>query len=129
MARKRSAPPSLFPLEAEVMEEMWRSGEAPVRAVMEALNAKRRKPRAYTTYMTILARLNRKGVLSRRRVGQSNFYKPRLDRESFMTQRAEAEVDALLAEFGDVALANFAKRVGQLDAERLRKLERLASGD
>ena len=111
------------------MEEMWRSGEAPVRAVMEALNAKRRKPRAYTTYMTILARLNRKGVLSRRRIGQTNFYKPRLDRESFMAQRAEAEVDSLIAEFGDVALANFAKRVGQLDAERLRKLEQLAGGD
>jgi predicted transcriptional regulator len=129
MARKRSAPPSLHPLEAEVMEEVWRNGETPVRAVMEALNAKRRKPRAYTTYMTVLARLNRKGVLSRRRVGQINLYKPRLDRESFMAQRAEAEVDALLAEFGDVALANFAKHVGQLDAERLRKLKRLASGD
>src|SRR5258708_39990533 len=111
MARKRSAPPSLFPLEAEVMEEMWRNGEAPVRAVMEALNAKRRKPRAYTTYMTILARLNRKGVLSRRRIGQTDFYKPWLDRETFMARRAHAQADALVAEVGDAALAHFAPAV------------------
>ena len=31
-------PPPLHELEAEVMEELWKSGEAPGRAVMGALN-------------------------------------------------------------------------------------------
>ena len=60
-------PPPLHELEAEVMEELWRSGEASVRSVMEALNKPRKKDRAYTTYMTILSRLHRKGALERRR--------------------------------------------------------------
>ena len=29
-------PPALHELETEVMEELWKSGEAPVRAVMDA---------------------------------------------------------------------------------------------
>jgi predicted transcriptional regulator len=60
-------PPPLHELEAEVMEEVWRQQEAPVRAVMDALNGRAKKPRAYTTYMTIMARLHTKALLLRRR--------------------------------------------------------------
>ena len=77
------APPQLHELEAEVMEEMWAQGEAPVRAVMDALNKRTRKKRAYTTYMTIMARLHKKGVLDRRREGKTDFYVPTLDRDEF----------------------------------------------
>jgi predicted transcriptional regulator len=42
-------PPPLHELESEVMEQLWRSGEASVRSVMEALNQRTKKPRAYTT--------------------------------------------------------------------------------
>jgi predicted transcriptional regulator len=69
-----SVPPPLHELEAEVMEELWRSGEAPVRAVMEALNKSASPERAYTTYMTIMARLHKKGLLVRRREGKTDFY-------------------------------------------------------
>lgn len=59
-AKKRPVPPALHELESEIMEEMWASGEVSVRAVMEALN-RRAKPRAYTTFMTVMARLHGKG--------------------------------------------------------------------
>src|SRR3981081_2666625 len=90
---KEGAPPPLHELESEVMEELWAHGEAPVRAVMEALNKRTRKKRAYTTYMTIMARLHRKGVLDRRREGKTDFYAPRLDRDSFMTSPSKARDD------------------------------------
>src|SRR5579859_4040412 len=96
--------PPLHELEAEVMEELWSRGEAPVRAVMEALNRRTSKDRAYTTYMTIMARLHKKGVLRRRRDGKADFYSPKLSREDFMARRAAAEVDDLVAQYGDVAL-------------------------
>src|SRR3984885_5043610 len=90
--RKRSqaavVPPPLHELESEVMEQLWRSGEASVRSVMEALNKRASKARAYTTYMTIMARLHKKGVLDRRREGKTDFYVPRLDRDEFMAARA-----------------------------------------
>src|SRR5204863_1259247 len=58
MRRKRAmSPPPLHPLEAEVMEELWSRGEAPVRAVLEALNGRSERPRAYTTIMTTMGRL------------------------------------------------------------------------
>ena len=50
---------------------------------MDALNKHRRPRRAYTTYMTIMARLHKKGVLDRRRDGKTDFYVPKLSREDY----------------------------------------------
>ena len=108
------------------MEELWSRGESAVRTVMDALNKRARKQRAYTTYMTIMARLHGKGVLDRRREGKTDFYAPRLDRDQFMASRARAEVDGLVAQYGDVALSHFARQVASLDPSRRRALQRVA---
>jgi predicted transcriptional regulator len=121
-----AAPPALHELEAEVMEELWSRNEATVRAVMEALNRRARKDRAYTTYMTIMARLHRKGLLDRRREGKTDVYAPRLTREEFMALRSRAEVEGLVAQYGDVALSHFAQQMASLDPARRRALQRLA---
>lgn len=110
------------------MEEVWRRGEATVREVLDALN-QGAKRRAYTTVMTIMARLTRKGLLTRRRQGKSDIYSPVIDRDAYLDARAQAEVSALVDEFGDVALAHFARQVDRLDAERLRQLRSLARGE
>jgi len=123
---REPATPPLHELESEVMEELWVQREASVRSVMEALNRRARKKRAYTTYMTIMARLHKKGVLARRREGKTDFYAPRLDRDEFMAQRARAEVEGLVEEYGDVALSHFAKQVASLDPARRRALQRMA---
>jgi predicted transcriptional regulator len=125
-ARPDPVPPPLHELEAEVMEEIWRSGEAPVRAVMDALNERTSKPRAYTTYMTIMARLHKKGMLSRRREGKTDYYAPALSRDDYLAVRARTEVEDLVAQFGDVALSNFAQQMANLDPARRRALQRLA---
>ena len=119
-------PPRLHELGSEVMEERWAIGEGTVRAVMEALNPRTDKPRAYTTYMTIMSRLHRKGVLVRRREGKTDFYAPVYDREAYMRLRAGVEVDELVAQYGDAALSHFALQVGALDPTRRRALQRLA---
>ncbi|HEV3070000.1 MAG TPA: BlaI/MecI/CopY family transcriptional regulator [Solirubrobacteraceae bacterium] len=131
-SRKQSSAPTspalppLHELEAEVMEELWSQGEATVRTVMEALNKRTRKKRAYTTYMTIMARLHKKGVLNRRREGKTDFYAPKLDRDEFMALRAGVEVEGLVAQYGEVALSHFARQVASLDPARRRALQRLA---
>jgi predicted transcriptional regulator len=108
------------------MEHLWSAGEASVRAVMEALNKHARPKRAYTTYMTIMGRLHKKGVLDRRREGKTDFYVPKLSREEYMTARASAEVDELVEEYGEVALTHFARQVAGLDPAGRRALQRLA---
>lgn len=118
-------PPALHELESEVMEQLWASREASVRAVMEALNRRSKKERAYTTYMTIMARLHKKGLLTRRREGKSDYYAPAYSREEYMGLRARAEVDQLVSQYGDVALSHFARQMASLDPARRRALQRL----
>jgi predicted transcriptional regulator len=125
-ARRKPATPPLHELESEVMEEIWTQREATVRTVMDALNRRTTKARAYTTYMTIMARLHTKGVLDRRREGKTDFYAPKLDRDEFMASRAAAEVEDLVDQYGDVALSHFARQVASLDPARRRALQRLA---
>jgi predicted transcriptional regulator len=124
--RAEPVPPALHELESEVMEQLWASGEAPVRAVMDALNNRASKKRAYTTYMTIMARLHKKGLLVRRREGKTDFYAPAQDRDDYLAVRARSEVEELVAQYGDVALSNFAQQMAGLDPARRRALQRLA---
>ena len=126
MSPPPSTPPPLHELESEVMEEMWRQREATVRDVLEALN-RGPKQRAYTTIMTIMGRLWDKGLLSRKRRGRADVYRAILSREDYLHARAEAEVDAVVEEFGDLALSHFARQVEGLDPERLRRLRELTN--
>jgi predicted transcriptional regulator len=126
--RKPAPPPALHELEAEIMEEVWRQQETTVKRVMEALNRKAKPPRAYTTYMTVMRRLDDKGLLSRQRSGRHDTYVPTLTREEYQDRRAGAEVSDLVDQFGDAALAHFARSLSSLDPAQQRRLRRLADG-
>jgi len=130
MARRTpNPPPVLHELEAEIMEHVWsHPGETTVRDVMEALNERANPVRAYTTYMTVMRRLNEKGFLDRTRRGQKDAYRASLTRDEYQERRAGAEVRQLVDEFGDVALAHFARSLSGLDPARRRALQRLADG-
>jgi predicted transcriptional regulator len=125
-ASRDSVPPPLHELESEVMEQLWRSGESSVRTVMDALNRVATKPRAYTTYMTIMARLHKKGLLSRRREGKTDYYAPAYARADYLALRSRSEVAALVDQYGDVALSHFAQQMAELDPARRRALQRQA---
>ena len=122
----QAVPPPLHELESEVMEALWSRGECSVRAVMDALNERAAKPRGYTTYMTIMARLHTKGMLTRRREGKTDYYAPALERKEYLDRRARCEVEQLVAQYGDLALSNFAAQMASLDPARRRALQRLA---
>jgi len=119
-------PPPLHELESEVMEEVWGQGCVTVRAIFEALNARNGKQRAYTTIMTIMQRLDEKGLLCRCRQGKTDVYEACLTRDEYLQARAEAEVAALVEQYGDAALVHFARRIDQLDPERRQQLNELA---
>lgn len=109
------------------MEEVWRQGgETTVKLVTQALNRKAKPPRAYTTYMTVMRRLADKRLLDRTRRGRRDTYVPRLTREQYRERRAGAEVEGLVDQFGDVALAHFARSLSGLDPARRRQLRKLA---
>ena len=108
------------------MDAVWERGEASVREVMEALNGDGGKHRAYTTYMTIMARLHGKGLLERRREGKTDFFRPAYGRRRYADLCARAAIDSALEQFGDVALTHIARQMARLSPEQRRSLQRLA---
>jgi predicted transcriptional regulator len=120
-------PPALPKLEREVMEWVWELGPSSAREVLEAVNADAsRPPRAYTTVLTIMQRLEAKRMLVRTRGARFDRYAPALGRDEFLRARADAEVDGIIAEFGELALVQFARHAAALDPERREELRRLA---
>jgi predicted transcriptional regulator len=78
--------------------------------------------------MTVMARLEAKGMLERTREGKTDFYRPLYVRSAYTDLRARAEVDSIVDQFGDVALAHIARQIAQMDPQRRRALQRLARG-
>lgn len=73
----REVPP---PLELLCLRALWSLGEGNVKAVQQIVA--RSRPLAYTTIMTVLDRLVRKGMLARRKVGRSFTYAPQATRDT-----------------------------------------------
>jgi BlaI family penicillinase repressor len=73
----REVPP---PLELLCLRALWSLGEGNVKAVQQIVAQSR--PLAYTTIMTVLDRLVRKGMLARRKVGRSFTYVPQSTRDA-----------------------------------------------
>ena len=64
--------------ELEIMDVVWRAGEATVQEVCDALS----RPLAYTTVMTTLSVLHsRKAVLERSKQGRAFVYRPLVSRQ------------------------------------------------
>jgi predicted transcriptional regulator len=113
----------LGPLEAEVMRVVWPAGEPMgVRAVLDEMNTGRNPPLAYTTVMTVMARLAEKEILTRRREGRGFVYEPAVP------DAAAIAVRNVVRDFGDAAVAGL---VDQARADpRLRaRLEQLLHDD
>ena len=83
------------PLELECLKILWTIGEGNVKNVREGLAGRRQL--AYTTVMTVLDRLARKGGVARRKVGRSFLYTPVLRRDVL---RASA-IDQLVNSYFD----------------------------
>jgi predicted transcriptional regulator len=111
-----SLPPALHELEARVMDAVWAQGEATVRSVTDALAHD--GARSYTTILTVMTRLDKKGFVDRRREGRRDVYVAAVDQDAYRRARSQAEVDALLDAYGDLALAQFARRFAALTPSR-----------
>ena len=109
----------LGPLEAEVMQVMWSSGERwTVRAMLDRLNEGRRPPLAYTTVMTVMARLADKEILRRELNGRGYVY------EAAVPDAASIAVRSVVRDFGDAAIAGFVDEA-RTDPKLRRRLEQL----
>jgi predicted transcriptional regulator len=113
-------------LEERLMEVLWASaGTLTVRDVCRRL---RDGPAlAYTTVMTTLDRLFKKGLLARRKDGNAFVYETAMSRDEYRRHIVESTVSGLIARSSDPApvLAAFVDTAVELDGANLKRLEDL----
>ncbi|HTS31551.1 MAG TPA: BlaI/MecI/CopY family transcriptional regulator [Bryobacteraceae bacterium] len=103
----------LPPLELLCLNALWSLGEGNVRDVRQIVAQAR--PLAYTTIMTVLDRLVRKGKITRRKMGRAFLYSPQTTRDSMR----RAAIRELLDSFFDGSeeqLVVFLRRSGEASA-------------
>ncbi len=105
-------------LEAAIMDRLWERGSpALVREILDDLREDR--PLAYTTVMTVMDNLHRKGWLRRQRDGRAWRYEPTGSRSGYtaalMNEALETSADRRKA------LAHFALQMSPHDAAVLRE--------
>ena len=113
----------LGPLEIDVMEAMWQFGASNVRDVVGRLERKL----AYTTVMTTLDRLFKKGLLYREMTDRAFVYSPKVTREDWDRRRAGEMMAGFLTgpeESRHLLLSCLVDAVGTHDAMLLDELEK-----
>jgi predicted transcriptional regulator len=103
------------------MEILWREPAVAVRDVGRGLGGKL----AYTTVMTTLDRLFKKGLLARDKQGHAFVYRAAVSRDDHHRRLVEDAVGKLLAKSADPVLAGFVDAAAASDEKNLARLERL----
>jgi|SRR3989344_123690 len=97
---------TLGELEEEIMEIIWSNKQASVRSVL--LELEKRRKIAYTTVMTVMARLYDKDILKRKMDKSGAFiYIPSKDKKTFLASASEKIIKNFLRQYGDIAVAQF----------------------
>jgi BlaI family transcriptional regulator, penicillinase repressor len=104
-------------VEEEVMQAIWRTGEANVKAFMENLD----EPAPYTTVASIVKNLERKAYISSRLVGNAYLYKPAVSeaeyKKKFMGNVVKEYFDNSYKE-----MVNFFVEQKKLSAKELKEI-------
>lgn len=112
------------PLERRAIEEIWRHKEMSVRDMVLSFG----RSIAYTTVMTTLDRLYKKGFLERRKVDRAYLYKAKFTRKELEVGLAGDVISGLIdvaARNVEPVLACIVDAVTDKDLELLDELERL----
>lgn len=123
---QNGAPETLEPLghlESQLMERIWARGEICV----GDLHAELESRLAYTTVMTTVDRLFKKGLLDRRKVGKAFFYNARLSENEYHQRLTQHFVGMVMhdSKHRSVVLSGFVDAVSGTDQQMLEKLEEL----
>ena len=109
-------------LQLQVMEVVWRLGQATVAEAHQAIAAERKI--AYTTVLTTMRALERRGMLSHETVGKAYRYAPVVSREEYTSTRVDKLVGDLFEGRQEKLLCHLlgADRVSRSDLKTIRSL-------
>lgn len=114
----------LGPLEGHLLRALWKRGDATVRELLDAGEVRS----AYTTVMTTLDRLYKKGILERKADGRNRAfrYRPRQTQQDFYRSLVGADLRRLLDSAPDPSapVSFLVDEVSEHDAALLDELTR-----
>jgi predicted transcriptional regulator len=93
--------------------------------VRQGLAERKHKEAAYTTIMTTLDRLYKKGFLARDRRGKAYYYSARVSRTELGSNVTKQVIDGLLSTFAEPAISYFVEALGDSDPAKLDSLAAL----
>jgi predicted transcriptional regulator len=112
----------LTEVELELMNLVWKLGEASVAEVIEALPVARKL--AYTSVSTMLRILETKGVLAARKQGRGHVYYPKISKQEYESKTLRHMVDKVF----DGAPSSLIRRLLQqeeIPADELQSIQEL----
>jgi predicted transcriptional regulator len=112
----------LGPLEVQILRYLWQCGSATVREVLDSGEV----VGAYTTLMTTLDRLHKKGLLARRPEGRAFRYSPRQTEQEFNGEIVRGAILHMLgsADSASAPLSFLVETLSEHDSGLLDELER-----
>jgi predicted transcriptional regulator len=109
-------------LELEILKVLWTIGPSPVRDVRDELAEVR--DLAYTSVMTVMNIMTKKGFLKRRKKGNSFIYRSVVNRETTTSNMVGDLVDRLFEGSTDTALLHLLE-ISDIDDGELDRLREL----
>jgi len=128
MNKKQVTGKVLGELESEIMKIIWRRKDATSVKDMAGILGKRRQI-AYTTVMTIMARLVNKGVLIRHLSGPSYLYEPKVTKDQFMARTVHGIFSSAVSTLGEEVLTHFIKEIQKIDPKKRQQLLKVLGED
>ncbi len=117
----KSTPNRLTPLEAVIMDSVWRMSEATVWQVRDDLEPV--KPMAYNTVLTMMRILREKGFLTSKRQGRRDVYWPLVSRAEMGERSLRELLDRFFAGSAEALISQLLESE-DLSAEQIRAIRR-----
>ena len=114
----------LGPLEAKLLQVLWRQGPSLASEVERVVNRRRKEPLAYTTVLNVLLNLEKKDLVDHQVEGRAYRFAPKVTEAEFAERRARERSRELLEFFGDAAVSAFVAEV-RADPELAAQLRKL----
>lgn len=110
-------------LEKDIMEVLWKRGEASVKDILDTLPGDRNI--SYSTVITVTNRMTKKGLLKKRKMGKAYFYEALYDKEEFYEIVSKKVVEGV-SEFSlKSAIVHFVDYMSQMEPEKMEYFSKL----
>ena len=120
---KKSERPALSGAQLEIMQVIWERGEIAVSDVWQAICL--RRPIARNTVLTVLDRLEKRGWLTKRSVGNSHLYSAAVSEQTTLSETVQRFVDTFFGGSPESLMMTLLEGRGVSPAEARRIRDRI----